>query len=143
MEEFYPMPMFVKLFVSDVERSANWYSAALGFRSVFSVPKESGQSMNHLRLERYQDLLLVEAVETTRRPPNNNSITCFAFSGDMQSLAQQASERGGRVEGPTLTDWNTQEVTLEDPDGFIVTFSAVVDPDRKFDDVMRPDDHQK
>ena len=137
VEEFYPMPMFVKLFVSDVEYSANWYSAALGFRSVFSLPKTSGQLINHLRLERYQDLLLIKSEGDVRQPSNCNSIICFAFSGDMKSLAEQASKLGGRVEGPKLTDWNTREVTVEDPDGFMVTFSEVVDSSRKFDDVMQ------
>ena len=60
MEEFYPMPLFVKLLVRDVVASAKWYKDALGFRSVYALAGENGtQVLNHLRLGRYQDLMLI------------------------------------------------------------------------------------
>jgi hypothetical protein len=59
-EEFYPMPLFLRLAVEDVGGSAAWYEERLGFRSLYIMPgPEDSQVMNHLRLGRYQDVMLV------------------------------------------------------------------------------------
>ena len=35
MDDFYPMPIFVNLEVSNIDISAEWYQQALGFREVY------------------------------------------------------------------------------------------------------------
>jgi uncharacterized glyoxalase superfamily protein PhnB len=138
-EEFYPMPLFVKLFVSDVTQSAEWYAAALGFRSVYAMAGADGrQVLNHIRLDRYQDLLLILGPADGDRMPSGKFVINLNFPGDMQALAEQARATGAKVEGPAPTRWNTLEVTVTDPDGFALTFSYVLDATRKFSDVMPP-----
>ena len=61
MEDFYPMPAFITLAVSDVIEVGRWYKEALGFRSVYDGPTgpDGKPRLVHLRRARYQDLLLV------------------------------------------------------------------------------------
>src|SRR5689334_17752843 len=138
-EEFYPMPLFVKLMVADVGRSAEWYAEALGFRSVYAMPGADGrQMMNHLRLERYQDLMLLPRAQGKDQPAERDFVINLSFTGDMQALAERARATGAKVEGPLARPWNALEVIATDPDGFVLTFSQVLDASRKFSDVMPP-----
>ncbi|MFJ6209425.1 hypothetical protein [Lysinibacillus sp. NPDC092081] len=38
MNEFYQMPLFVKLKVRDIKKSKEWYANVLSFNSVFDFP---------------------------------------------------------------------------------------------------------
>ncbi len=140
MEEFYPMPMFVKLLVRDVAASAEWYRDALGFRSVYALAGDnSAQIMNHLRLGRYQDLMLIAQPQILGEASKGQGVVInLTIEKGIDDLAQRARSMGAKVEGPTETAWNTQEVTIADPDGYMLTFSQVVDADRAFSDVMPP-----
>ncbi len=140
MEEFYPMPLFVKLSVSDVAASARWYEAAIGFRSVYALTGDDGaQILNHLRLGRYQDLMLIAQPQNSNEPNKGQGVVInLTIDEGIDSLARQAMSAGAKVEGPEETPWNTREVTVSDPDGYTLTFSQVVDPDRAFSDVMPP-----
>jgi len=42
----------------------------------------------------------------------------------MRALADRARASGAKVEGPMETLWNTVEVTVTDPDGFVLTFPS-------------------
>jgi uncharacterized glyoxalase superfamily protein PhnB len=141
MEEFYPMPLFVKLSVRDVAASAEWYGEALGFRSVYALAGEGGrQVMVHLRLARYQDLMLIaESADPPGSAKGQGVVINLACEGDVDRLAQRARSVGSKVEGPADTAWNAREITVADPDGYLLTFSQVVDPNRAFGDVMPPD----
>jgi uncharacterized glyoxalase superfamily protein PhnB len=138
-EEFYPMPLFVKLFVRDVARSAEWYAAALGFRSVYAMPGADGrQAMNHIRLDRYQDLMLLTGPQSAGGMAERGFVINLTFTGDLRALAERARATGAQVEGPVARPWNALEVTATDPDGFVLTFSQVLDASRQFSDVMPP-----
>ncbi len=140
MEEFYPMPLFVKLSVRDVAASAEWYKDALGFRSVYTLVGENGtQVLNHLRLGHYQDLMLIAQPQSLSESTKGQGVVInLTIDKDMDSLAQRAKSAGARVEGPVETQWNTREVTVSDPDGYVLTFSQIVDANRAFSDVMPP-----
>lgn len=138
-EEFYPMPLFVKLFVADVSVSANWYRNALGFRSVYAAPGADGrQVINHLRLDPYQDLMLLGARMTGVPDVERGFVINLTYNHDMRALADRARASGAKVEGPMETLWNTVEVTVTDPDGFVLTFSQLLGARRKFSDFMAP-----
>ena len=48
--EIYPMPMFAKIAVSDIESVAGWYGAALAFAVIFQAPGADGKPvLVHLR----------------------------------------------------------------------------------------------
>lgn len=140
MEEFYPMPLFVKLSVRDVAASAEWYKDALGFRSVYALAGDDGtEVLNHLRLGRYQDLMLIAQPQDLGESNKGQGVVInLAIDKDIDSLAQRARSVGSRVEGPMETQWNTRELTVSDPDGYVLTFSQVVDANRAFNDVMPP-----
>ena len=52
------MPMFNKVLVKDIEKSEKWYEKTLGFKSVFKFRNDKNEVlMNHLRLEKHQELI--------------------------------------------------------------------------------------
>lgn len=44
-EEYYPVPSFATLQVSDLPASAKWYDEALGFRRVYTLPDGRGSDL--------------------------------------------------------------------------------------------------
>ena len=50
--DVYPMPLFVRLTVSDLDESTAWYRA-LGFDEVYSMPVTA-----HVRYRKYADVML-------------------------------------------------------------------------------------
>jgi catechol 2,3-dioxygenase-like lactoylglutathione lyase family enzyme len=137
VEEFYPMPMFVTLEVTDLSMSAAWYEQALGFRVVYSGPPGAA-TLVHLRRERYQDILLVPTPENcpSRR---GTGVIIQLQAGDVgvDAIARGARSAGAvDVEGPVERPWNVRDVTLCDPDGYRLRFSEPVDITRSFEDVM-------
>lgn len=138
MEEFYPMPMFIILEVTDLSLSAEWYEQALGFRIVYSGPP-GASSLIHLRRERYQDILLIHTQENGLSQNGLGVIIQFQAGGvGVEEIARQAQAAGTvDVEGPVERPWNVRDVTLCDPDGYRLRFSEPVDTTRSFEDVMR------
>ncbi|NCA39314.1 VOC family protein, partial [Streptococcus equi] len=60
--DYYQMPMFNKLLVSDIQKAAKWYEKTLGFNSVFKFRNDKNEVlMEHLRLEKYQDIMLISS----------------------------------------------------------------------------------
>ena len=58
------MPMFNKVLVKDIEKSEKWYEKTLGFKSVFKFRNDKNEVlMNHLRLEKHQDLMLISQTD--------------------------------------------------------------------------------
>lgn len=137
MEEFYPMPMFVNLEVSDLATSVAWYRDALGFRVVFESATTGG-TMAHLRREKYQDLLLFPARAEHGGLLGQGVVIQFqAGEESVVEIAARARVAGSKlVEGPVERPWNARDVTIADPDGYRLRFSEVVDIDRRFDDVV-------
>lgn len=60
--DYYQMPMFNKILVSDIQKAAKWYEKNLGFNSVFKFRNDKNEVlMEHLRLEKYQDIMLISS----------------------------------------------------------------------------------
>lgn len=137
MEDFYPMPMFVNLEVTDLTRSADWYQMTLGFRVVFSQPLEK-PVLIHLRRERYQDLLLIPAQQEHDRQPGSGVVIQFRAGGStVEEMAQRARSVGDvTFEGPVERPWNVRDVTFTDPDGYRLRFSEPIDVNLSFEEVM-------
>ncbi|RFT68239.1 glyoxalase/bleomycin resistance/extradiol dioxygenase family protein [Bacillus clarus] len=137
MMEFYPMPMFVKLLVSDMERSLDWYKHILKFESVFELPNQDGKIvMAHIRGEKYQDLMLVAV----------NNETCIDGKGivlnftvdEIHSFFEEANKRGAKIlEGPIHRPWNARELILQDPDCYIVTLSMQINVEKTMDEIVK------
>lgn len=97
--------------------------------------------MNHIRLARYQDLMLLPQPQDAADTPSNGLIISFSYDGDLEVLAQRAISTGATVGGPTAMPHNTYKLTVIDPNGFILIFSQVMDANRTFKDVMSSSEH--
>jgi lactoylglutathione lyase len=115
----YVMPSFVKLLVSDRERSRRFYEA-LGFELVASDPV-----FLHLRWTRFADLFLVSTPPGAKMDGRRGLgvLLCFtAGEHNLAELAGRAEAQGATVEGPARQPWHTREVVVTDPDGYRLNF---------------------
>jgi catechol 2,3-dioxygenase-like lactoylglutathione lyase family enzyme len=133
MEDFYPMPMFVNLEVSNLDLSAEWYQQALGFRVVYRVP-----GLVHLRRDRYQDVLLFPSESGGMDSPGKGVVIQLqAGEVSVDEIADKTRQVGFTdVIGPLERPWNVREVTIRDPDGYRMRFSEPIDTNLSFDAVM-------
>ncbi|MDQ0221110.1 VOC family protein [Peribacillus cavernae] len=133
--EFYPMPLFVKLSVSDMERSISWYKRVLNFESVFELPGEKGNIvMAHIRGKKYQDIMLVNQNE---KLSNGKGVVLNFSVDDVDSFSDRAIKAGAKIlEGPIDRVWNARELVLCDHDGYVITLSKGIDTGKAFEDVL-------
>lgn len=133
MDDFYPMPMFVNLEVSNIDISAEWYQQALGFREVYRVP-----GLIHLRRDRYQDVLLFPSESGGLDSPGKGIVIQLqAGEVSVDEIAENVRQSTPTsVEGPLDRPWNVREVTVQDPDGYRLRFSEPIDINLSFDEVM-------
>jgi uncharacterized glyoxalase superfamily protein PhnB len=142
-EEIYPMPMFPMLIVNDLEASSNFYQNALGFNHIFTMPGSGGQpALVHLRWVKYADLLIArprdgkELMESKGVGISLNFNLFDHFNGDMDAFARHARENGATIIGPIDQPWNVREVTAFDPDGYKLIFTAPLNANPAFDQVI-------
>jgi hypothetical protein len=56
----------------------------------------------------------------------------------VDALAEQAKSRGTNVlSGPTDQPWNVRELTILDPDGYKLVFTAPLNPKLEFEEVLK------
>lgn len=122
--EIYPMPAFPMLSVADLERSARWY-LDLGFADVFTGRGHDGTPfIVHVRWCAFADLLLVPARDPVAEPRGAGVRLCFASTSADEVAARATGIGATIVEPPADRPWNAREVTLADPDGYRLTFTA-------------------
>ena len=133
MEDYYPMPMFINLGVTDIDVSVEWYQSALDFREVFRGP-----GMAHLRRDRYQDLLLYPSQAGDLNAPGERIVVQFQVGEvSVEEIARKARLQGSTdVEGPLERPWNVREVTVQAPDGYRMRFSEPIETSMSFDQVI-------
>jgi catechol 2,3-dioxygenase-like lactoylglutathione lyase family enzyme len=143
MEHAYPMPAFPTLSTLDLEASRRFYVDGLGFHHVFSISGPDGRPVvEHIRFARYADVLLEQehrasdGATTERGLGVRLSFSLALANRDCNEFAQRARAFGARVVGPVERPWNTREVEVIDPDGYVLVFTEPVDPTRSFDDVL-------
>lgn len=127
-DDFYGMPGFAIIEVSDLERSATWYHA-IGFRHVFTMAGADGRPMLvHLRWMRYADLLLRPADEPLPKQPGAGVALAFSMFERDGDTVNDVAERGRAAGAVVLADaeerpWNARETTIADPDGYRLVFT--------------------
>ena len=110
---------FVKLLVSDVERSAAFYEA-LGFKRLRAEPP-----FLQLRFENQAEVYLVKApsaLEVAGRRGVGVLIGIRVGAAGVEEVASRARALGVEVDGPTRQPWHTREIVLADPDGYRLNF---------------------
>lgn len=123
--EIYGMPAFVTLIARDADATVAWYTEALDFVVLFTVPGPDGRAaLVHLRRWQFQDLLVRPAPGPVAAG-STATVTFAAVYDEIAPLAERArSAGGGEVGHPVDTPWNTRDLTTTDPDGNLVIFSA-------------------
>lgn len=60
------------------------------------------------------------------------------FAGSVDALAEQVKARGAHiVSGPLDQPWNVRELTIFDPDGYKLMFTAPLSMNVGFDEIVR------
>jgi uncharacterized glyoxalase superfamily protein PhnB len=136
--EFYPMPLFVKLSVSNMENSLCWYKEVLNFESVFELPGKDGKIiMAHIRGKKYQDIMLVAESAHKDINANGKGMVLNLSVDDVDLYSKKASKASAVVvEGPIDRSWNARELILRDLDGYLITLSMGINKEKEFNDVM-------
>ncbi|ARQ05745.1 VOC family protein [Macrococcoides canis] len=117
--EFYQMPLFNKILVRDIEKAEKWYKHTLGFRSVFKFRNEDNEViMNHLRKEKYQDIMLIQCDDFT----SGNGCYINILVDDIETIASSISEKY-ILQPLDQMPWNAMEITIVDPDGYQITLT--------------------
>lgn len=123
--DIYGMPVFVKLAVADLDATVAWFTGALDFINLFTMPGPTGPALVHLRRWRYQDVLVVPAEGEAPPIGPGLQLTFAAQFEELDALAERArAYGGGTVEGPVDTPWNTRDLTVTSPDGLVVVFTS-------------------
>jgi uncharacterized glyoxalase superfamily protein PhnB len=163
IEEIYPMPSFPVLIVRNLQASAKWYQEALGFAHIFTMPGPGGKSggvvprerhaagttpaaqpaLVHLRWMKYADLLIARPRDGKDIPEPRGAGVALNFNmfgrpdESVDALAQRAKEHGATIAaGPLDQPWNVRELTVLDPDGYRLVFSAPINIGLGFDKML-------
>ena len=110
---------FVKVLVSDAERSASFYEA-LGFKRANVDPP-----FIHMRWENQAEVYLVAVPASVMVEGRRGLGVLLGFRVGVvgvEEIATRAREQGAEVEGPTRQPWHTREIVIEDPDGYRLNF---------------------
>ncbi|UTH16314.1 VOC family protein [Macrococcus epidermidis] len=130
--EFYQMPLFNKLLVKDIEKAEKWYRHNLGFQSVFKFRnKENEVIMNHLRLLKYQDIMLIHSDDFK----SGNGCFINILVDDIETIAKSISEKYV-LQLLEQMPWNAMEMTIVDPDGYQITLTESNIKDEDFEKLM-------
>jgi uncharacterized glyoxalase superfamily protein PhnB len=143
-EEIYPMPSFPMLIVRNLETSSKFYQEALGFKHIFTMPGPGGKPyLVHLRWLKYADLLIAVPGDGREIPePRGSGVTLSfqmleRFGGSVDALAEQAKASGANIlSGPLDQPWNVRELTILDPDGYRLVFTAPINVNLGFDQML-------
>jgi catechol 2,3-dioxygenase-like lactoylglutathione lyase family enzyme len=142
--EIYPMPAFPTLSASDLAVSLRFYVDGLGFQHIFSMPDSEGQPiLHHIRFARYADLLLEQ--EPPGSEPGAESRgrgVRLTFSLPLaertaDEVARRAKRLGALIEGPVERPWNTRDLVVADPDGYVLVFTEPLDLGKTMDQVLK------
>jgi catechol 2,3-dioxygenase-like lactoylglutathione lyase family enzyme len=144
-EEIYPMPFFVNLIVSDLDASSMFYQETLGFKHIFTMPGPGGKpSLVHLRWSKYADLLLSLPRDGQAVPEPRGAGVALSFQmlerfdGSVDALAEQAKAGSANIRsGPLDRPWNVRELTILDPDGYQLVFTAPLNTNLELDEVVK------
>jgi len=143
-EEIYPMPSFPLLIVKDLDASSKFYQETLGFKHIFTMPGPGGKpALVHLRWLKYADLLISlprdgKEISEPRGAGVSLSFQMLErFGGSVDALFEQAKTGGANiVSGPLDQPWNVREVTILDPDGYRLVFTAPININLSFDKML-------
>ncbi|MBU8895272.1 VOC family protein [Corallococcus sp. H22C18031201] len=113
------MTSFVKVLVTDAERSARFYEA-LGFERISAEPP-----FIRLRWGEQADLYLITPPPGVTMEGRKGMGVLLGFrtgEGGVDALLERARAQGAQADGPTRQPWHTREIIVTDPDGYRLNF---------------------
>lgn len=136
--EIYPMPSFPMVLATDVGRSSEWYQRVLGFADVFTMNGPDDRPLlAHLRWAKWADLLIARQRGPIEGPRGQGIILNF-MTLEVDELARRAREAGANIlDGPADRPWNARDVTVADPDGYRLTFTAPLPNRVSMDEIVK------
>ena len=131
--ELYSMPMFNKFLVNDIDKSSEWYQENLGFKSIFKFENEQNQIlMEHLRLAKYQDLMLISG----KQFEVGNAVYTNILVPNIRILKQRIPSQY-IVEDLEEKPWNSIEMTIKDLDNHLITLTQSNIKNEEFNALMQ------
>ena len=131
--ELYSMPMFNKFLVNDIDKSSEWHQENLGFKSIFKFKNEQNQIlMEHLRLAKYQDLMLISG----KQFEVGNAVYTNILVPNIRILKQRISSQY-IVEDLEEKPWNSIEMTIKDLDNHLITLTQSNIKNEEFNALMQ------
>lgn len=130
--DIYPMPAFLTLTVSDLERSVRWYTEGLDFVELARMPQ-----LVHLRRYRHQDILLFpHQADLPAGDPGAGWSYSLRGGPGLPALAERlAAHAPGSSAGLQRMPWNVDELRCTDPDGYTIVLTERV-PESEMDQVF-------
>ncbi|HCY9187369.1 TPA: glyoxalase [Staphylococcus aureus] len=98
----------------------------------YQMPMFNKVLMNHLRLEKYQDLMLISQKDFEV----GNSIYLNILVKDIEEKSQNISQKF-IVRQLEEQPWNAKEMTIKDPDGNLITLTQSNISDTDFEKLMK------
>ena len=132
--KFYVMPSFAKFMVTNITVSTKWYEEILGFTSLFQFKNDKNMViMTHLRHSNYQDIMLIQS---------SNFIVGngFRLNLSVTTIEEIATKLAPTsIIEPLMTQpWNAKEITINDPDGYLITLTQPsLEQTKDFDAVIK------
>ncbi|MFV1983631.1 MAG: VOC family protein [Thiohalomonadales bacterium] len=124
------------LYVSDIQKSIDFYQSAFGFTSDMEMKDDDG-SLSFAEIK-YKGIMLfmilregsemategvVSPVSSRTAPP----ISLYVYCDDIEALTQQAKQNYARiVSAPEDAPWGDRTAVLKDPDDFTWCFATKI-----------------
>ena len=109
---------FPILSVDDVDRTAEFYCATLGFEKSYSFDQDSETAFAFLTLEPL-------GIGIARRAPDGPDVALWVYADDVDAAAERLRAAGAEeVLPPTDQDWGERLCTFRDADGHLIHVGA-------------------
>ncbi len=119
------------LMVEDMTASLHFYRELLGFQMLMSVPENP--PFQWVMLQKEQAALMLQSRESIseelpqfRKLPCGASLTLFIKMDDVGDLYQSLKEQIALIRDLQETFYGMCEFTVEDPNGYILTFASEI-----------------
>jgi len=119
VEQLWPL-----LFVSDIRRSLEFYSQALGFEVVGRAEGENG--VFWCRLQRGGACLMLQQQDSARAlaVPPAPSVGFYFVCEDVDAVFAELVEKGLAVGPPAEAYYGMKQIHVPDPDGYEMVFES-------------------
>ena len=110
--------------VNDIEKSMAWYRDVLGF--TVGERWEDGGKLLGAEMAAGDASFMIGQDDWKKGRDRIKGVGVRMYcttDQDIDTLAARIKANGGTLEGPKDTQWNTRELSVDDPDGYKITIS--------------------